>query len=109
MCHPRAGEDLYNLMMRSYFVYIMMSFSGVLYIGVTNNLIRRVYEHKKGLVEGFTKQYRVKKLVYYEIFKEIRDALTREKQIKHWNREWKLNLIKKTNPTFSDIYEVIIR
>ncbi|KKS41958.1 MAG: Endonuclease [Candidatus Gottesmanbacteria bacterium GW2011_GWB1_43_11] len=90
-----------------YFVYILMSFSGVLYIGVTNNLIRRVYEHKENLIEGFTKKYRIKSLVYYEEFSDIKDALTREKQLKHWNREWKLNLIKEFNPTLTDLYKTI--
>ncbi|HCM37783.1 MAG: Endonuclease, partial [Candidatus Gottesmanbacteria bacterium GW2011_GWA1_42_26] len=84
-----------------------MSFSGVLYIGVTNNLIRRVYEHKENLIEGFTKKYRIKSLVYYEEFSDIKDALTREKQLKHWNREWKLNLIKEFNPTLTDLYKTI--
>ena len=80
-----------------------------LYIGVTNNLIRRVYEHKHGLVEGFTKKYGLEKLLYFEVFDQIADAILREKQLKHWNREWKLNLIKVKNPTMKDLYSEIIK
>lgn len=75
-----------------------------LYIGVTNNLIRRVYEHKQGFVEGFTKQYSLKKLLYFEEYQDVQDALSREKQLKHWNREWKLQLIEKINPELKDLY-----
>lgn len=64
-----------------------------LYIGVTNNLIRRVYEHKQGLVDGFTKRYNLNKLLYFEQFQWVEDAINREKQLKHWNREWKIELI----------------
>ena len=79
-----------------------------LYIGVTNNLIRRVYEHKQGIIEGFTKKYNLKKFLYFEVFNDIQGAITREKQLKHWNREWKLELIKKTNPIMNDLYDSII-
>ncbi len=81
----------------------MMSISSVVYIGVTNNLERRVFEHKKELVDGFTKKYKCKKLVYYELHSRVEDAIKREKQLKNWKREWKLNLIKKGNPVFKDI------
>jgi len=87
----------------NYFIYIMMSISSVVYIGVTNNLERRVFEHKKELVDGFTKKYKCKKLVYYELHSRVEDAIRREKQLKNWKREWKLNLIKKGNPVFKDI------
>ena len=97
------------LMLKKYYVYILVSFSGVLYIGITNNLIRRVYEHKQGLVKGFTKRYQVKKLVYYEEYSDIREALIREKHLKHWNREWKINLIKSINPTYKDLYDEIVK
>lgn len=80
-----------------------------LYIGVTNDLIRRVYEHKNGLVKGFTKEYDLKRLLYLEMHSEILEAITREKQIKKWNRQWKLNLIKKTNPEFKDLYDEITK
>ena len=75
----------------------------MVYIGVTNNLERRVFEHKKELVDGFTKKYKCKKLVYYELHSRVEDAIRREKQLKNWKREWKLNLIKKGNPVFKDI------
>ena len=95
--------------MRNYCVYIMGNDRPTLYIGVTNNLIRRVYEHKHGLVEGFTKKYGLEKLLYFEVFDQIADAILREKQLKHWNREWKLNLIKVKNPTMKDLYSEIIK
>ncbi|MBI4990966.1 GIY-YIG nuclease family protein [Candidatus Gottesmanbacteria bacterium] len=95
--------------MSNYYVYILGNNRPTLYIGVTNNLIRRVYEHKQGLVKGFTKKYGLKKLLYFEVFTNIEDALIREKRLKHWEREWKLNLIKKANPSLRDLYENIIR
>ncbi len=79
-----------------------------LYIGVTNNLIRRVHEHKNNLVEGFTKKYKLHKLLYFESLEDIKNALEREKQLKHWNREWKLELIHKTNPHFVDLYPTLV-
>ncbi|OHB59731.1 MAG: hypothetical protein A2167_07590 [Planctomycetes bacterium RBG_13_46_10] len=91
--------------MRQYFVYMLASKkNGTLYIGVTNDLIRRVYEHKNSLIEGFTKRYGVLNLVYYEIYGDIYDAIEREKRMKKWNREWKINLIKKSNPNWEDLY-----
>lgn len=80
-----------------------------LYIGVTNNLIKRVYEHKNKLTKGFTSKYNCKKLVYFEKFETPYDAITREKQLKNWHREWKLNLIKEFNPDFKDLYKEIIK
>ena len=82
---------------------------GTLYIGVTNNLIRRVYEHKNGLVEGFTKKYAVKTLVYFEVYSDIETAITREKQIEKWNRAWKIKLIEERNPNWDDLYNSICR
>ncbi len=75
----------------------------VFYVGVTNNLERRVFEHKTGIIEGFTKKYNCKELVYYEEFQNITDAISREKQLKNWHREWKINLIKTLNPDFIDL------
>ena len=95
--------------MKNYYVYIIGNDRPTLYIGVTNNLIRRVYEHKHGLVEGFTKKYGLRKLLYFEVFDQIDDAISREKQLKHWRREWKLNLIKKINPPMKDLYSEIIK
>jgi len=89
---------------RNYYVYILASKrNGTLYIGVTNDLFRRVEEHKKKLVKGFTSKYNVNKLVYYEEFDYIEDAIYREKQLKKWRRKWKLDLIEKENPTWHDL------
>jgi putative endonuclease len=91
--------------MKSYYIYILASKrNGTLYIGVTNNLMKRVYEHKKGLADGFTKKYIVHKLVYYEQTSDIVSAINREKQIKKWNRKWKLKLIEEGNPKWKDLY-----
>ncbi len=90
-----------------FFVYIMASQSGTLYIGVTNDLLRRVYEHKEGLIAGFTKKYRCIKLIYYESYKNVNDAIAREKQLKNWNRKKKEFLINKFNPLWEDLYEKI--
>ncbi|MFY9462636.1 MAG: GIY-YIG nuclease family protein [Candidatus Sungiibacteriota bacterium] len=90
--------------MKTYYVYILASKrDGTLYIGVTNNLQRRVSEHQQGLVEGFTKKYRVYHLVYYETTSDISAALQREKHLKKWNRKWKLELIEKENPEWKDL------
>ena len=92
--------------MKTYYVYIMASKkNGTLYIGVTNDLIRRVWEHKNDVVEGFTKKYGVHHLVWYQDTNDIDAAIQREKQIKKWNREWKINLIQKENPEWLDLYE----
>jgi putative endonuclease len=88
-----------------YHVYILAGASGVLYTGVTNHLERRVMQHKQGQCDGFTKEYEVKRLVYFEPFSDIRDAISREKQIKRWRREKKLALIRKMNPKFRDLSE----
>ncbi len=91
---------------QTYYVYIMASRrNGTLYIGVTNDLIQRVYEHKNGLVEGFTDTYRVHKLVYWEQSENIESAIEREKQLKHWKRKWKLELIEEHNASWDDLYE----
>lgn len=90
-------------MSKIYFVYILASDSGTLYIGVTNDLERRVFEHKNGLIEGFTKTYSCKKLVYFEETNDVHSAIEREKQLKRWNREKKQNLIKTKNETWSDL------
>jgi len=96
--------------MNQYYVYIMASKkNGTLYIGVTNDLTRRVYEHKNNLVPGFTSTYNVHDLVYYEICSDVNEALRREKRIKKWNRQWKTNLIVKVNPEWNDLYSMIIK
>lgn len=86
------------------FVYIMASKrNGTLYIGVTNNLARRVAEHKAGINKGFTSRYNVKRLVYYECFTSFQSAIAREKQLKEWNRAWKIALIEEANPSWRDL------
>ena len=79
--------------------------NGTLYIGVTNNLLKRVYEHKNNLVEGFTQKYNAHKLVDYEIYHHIHDAITREKRMKKWKRQWKIELIEQSNPNWEDLYD----
>ena len=82
--------------------------NGTLYIGVTSNIVKRVYEHKQGFVDGFTKKYDVKTLVYYEITDDIESAIYREKRLKTWQRQWKIELINKFNPEWLDLYESIL-
>jgi len=93
---------------REYCVYIMTNkYNTVLYTGVTNNLMRRIYEHKNGLAEGFTKKYNVHKLVYYEVGDNIHAAIAREKQIKGGSRQKKIDLINSMNPEWKDLYDEI--
>ena len=90
--------------MRDYFVYMLASQrNGTLYVGVTNDLVRRIGEHKSGEVPGFTKRHSVSLLVWYEAFGEINDAIAREKQIKGWNRAWKIRLIEEGNSGWNDL------
>ena len=92
-----------------YFIYILTSKkNGTLYIGVTSDLIKRVYEHKNELVEGFTQKYAIHNLVYFETSDSIECAIMREKQLKKWNRAWKINLIEKSNPAWKDLYPDLI-
>jgi len=93
----------------NYFVYILASKrNGTIYVGITNNLIKRVYEHKQKLVHGFTKKYFVDNLVYFEEYKSPIEAVVREKRLKKWNRNWKLKLIEDKNPLWKDLYNDII-
>ncbi len=90
--------------MNEYYVYILANKTNTtLYVGMTNDLKRRLYEHKHKLLEGFSKKYNVDKLVYYESTSDVKTAIQREKNIKKWNRSWKEELIKKTNPEFKDL------
>ena len=90
--------------MNKYYIYILSSKNKVLYIGMTNVLARRIYEHRLGLVEGFTKNYNVNKLVYYESQPDLECAIKREKQLKNWHRQWKINLIEEKNKERNDLY-----
>ena len=93
----------------SAYIYILTNISkSSLYIGVTNDLVRRVYEHKNELNDGFTKKYNIKILVYYEIYDDITEAIKREKQLKKWNRKWKDELIEKFNVDYRDLYDEIL-
>jgi putative endonuclease len=93
---------------RSFYVYILASrIGGTLYIGVTNDLIRRVAEHRLKSVKGLTKKYEVDKLVYFEQFDDAENAIGREKQLKKWNRAWKIRLIEEVNPNWDDLYSGI--
>ena len=95
-------------MNKQYYVYIMTNYKkNTLYIGMTNNLKRRVYEHKKKSIKGFTEKYNLVNLVYYEIFIDPENAIIREKQLKNWHKEWKLNLIKENNPKMLDLTDEI--
>jgi len=94
--------------MKQYYVYILASRpGGALYVGVTSNLVRRVYEHRNGLVVGHTKRYSIDQLVYFEVFDTPAAAIQREKNIKHWPRVWKTRLIAQTNPSWRDLYDEI--
>lgn len=91
------------------YVYIITNKpQGTLYVGVTSNLVKRIYEHKNNFVDGFTKKYNLHTLVYFEETKDIYQALTTEKRLKKWNRAWKIELVNKFNPTWRDLYPDII-
>jgi putative endonuclease len=93
-----------------YFVYILASRKhGTLYLGVTRDLVRRVYEHKKDFVQSFTSRYGVHLLVWFECYDDPTNAITREKELKKWRREWKVNLIEQDNPNWEDLYPSISR
>ena len=96
-------------MMKSPCVYILANNpKGTLYIGVTSDLVKRVWQHKNDLVEGFTKNYAVHRLVWYEQHESMDSAIKREKALKKWNRAWKIELIEKTNPKWTDLYDEIV-
>ena len=94
--------------MRLYYVYMVTSQrNGTIYTGVTSNLMRRVWEHREGVLDGFTKDYGVKRLVWYEVHQDVHAAIQREKNIKHWPRRWKLALIEQMNPQWRDLYDTL--
>ncbi len=91
-----------------FYVYILTNKDfGVFYIGVTSNLERRIYEHKSKLIKGFTSRYNITRLVYYEVIETAEAAITREKTLKRWSREWKINIINQFNPDWNDLYETL--
>jgi len=95
--------------LKTYYVYILASKrNGTLYIGVTSNLVRRIYEHKKGYIKGFTEKYGVHMLVYYESCDNVESAIQREKRLKVWHRKWKIRLIEEKNPEWKDLYDEIV-
>lgn len=95
--------------MKNSYLYILASKkNGTLYIGVTSDIVKRVYEHKNNLVEGFTNKYEVHDLVYYQVFEDIEEAIKREKQLKKWKRSWKVRIIEESNPEWKDLYADII-
>ena len=107
-CHSSAGWN--PVVFGMYAVYIMASRrNGTLYIGVTNNLTKMVYEHRNDLLEGFTKKYGVHRLVYYEQSEDVRGAIEREKRLKAWKRRWKLRLIEEMNPEWNDLYDQLAK
>jgi putative endonuclease len=93
--------------MAAYIYFMTNRRNGVLYVGVTTELPVRAHQHREGLVAGFTKRYGLKMLVYYEVFDEVRDAIQREKTIKHWPRAWKVRLIHQFNPDWKDLYDTL--
>ena len=95
-------------MLKSYYVYIIAKHRrGALYVGITNNLKRRIYEHRNNLIEGFSKKYNIHNLVYYQETNDINVAILREKQLKKWKRFWKFRIIEEMNPHWEDLYEKI--
>jgi putative endonuclease len=105
MSFPRKRESS----MKNYYVYILASKkNGTLYTGFTNDLVKRVWEHKQEIIEGFTRKYKVHLLVYFEETSDVSSAIAREKQIKKWNRAWKIKLIEEINPSWKDLYNDLI-
>ncbi|MDO8977821.1 MAG: GIY-YIG nuclease family protein [Afipia sp.] len=91
------------------YIYILTNRpNGVLYVGVTNDLVRRVFEHRSGYIDGFTKRHSLKRLVYFERYEDIRTAIQREHNIKHWPRSWKVRKIMVSNPDWNDLYETLL-
>jgi len=94
---------------KQYFVYILANKrNGTLYTGMTSDLVKRVWQHKNNMVDGFSKKYQIKHLVFFEVHQQAEEAIKREKQIKKWNRKWKIELIELNNPDWEDLYKSII-
>jgi len=95
-------------MQNSYYVYILTNErNGTLYVGMTSSLPKRIWEHKNGVIDGFTKAYVTKFLVYYEVHNDVNEAIRREKRLKRWDRKWKLELIETNNPQWNDLYDQV--
>lgn len=94
-------------MLNSYIYIISNKPNGVLYTGVTSDLKKRIWQHKQGNIEGFSKKYNLKKLVWFEVHDDISEAIKREKQLKKWNRDWKLKLIEEVNPNWNDLFKTL--
>jgi len=91
------------------YTYILASQkNGTLYIGITSELVKRIWQHKNNIADGFTRKYAVHRLVYFDVFEDISDAVSREKQLKRWHRQWKLNLIEQQNPDWRDLYPQLL-
>jgi len=104
-----ANHGRHHQRMRCFYVYIMTNRpNGTLYVGVTNDIARRAWEHREGRFDGFTKRYGLKRLVYFETFDSIVTTIQREKTMKHWPRAWKVRQIMRTNPDWDDLYETLI-
>ncbi len=104
----KAGIPTRKMTQRNYYVYILASRpKGAIYIGVTSNLAKRIWEHRKGIFSGHSKKYDIHRLVYFEIFDQIEDAIAREKRLKKWRRSWKDELIEKANPDWKDLIDDI--
>ena len=104
-----ANAGIHRQMDKTFYVYMLASARyGTLYIGVTSNLIGRVWQHREGVIEGFTKKHGVKQLVWFEVHADALSAIAREKQLKKWNRAWKIDLIQKENPYWRDLYDDIV-
>jgi putative endonuclease len=105
-----AIHVLQSFRMACGYVYILTNRpNGVLYVGVTSDLVRRIYEHRSGFVDGFTKRYGLKRLIYFEQFEDIRDAIQREHNVKHWSRAWKVRKIVAMNPNWDDLFDAIAK
>lgn len=106
---PRKRESPSKMREHRYYTYIMASRpQGALYIGVTGDLIKRVYEHKNGITKGYTEKYKCNMLVWYEEYSDVEQAILREKRMKKWNRDWKIELIERDNPEWRDLYPLLV-
>ena len=109
ICHPGEGRGPIKVDEKRGYVYIVASRTyGTLYVGVTSNLVKRIWEHREHVVPGFTTKHRLALLVWFECHESMEAAITREKQIKEWRRDWKVNLIQAMNPEWSDLYRDIV-